>query len=842
MSERSDRGSAKSSPREWQRPLLAALVGTSGVVRLSTSGTSATMLAVWGRTSADAATLGALSLVLGGFELLLGLTLLPRTRRSLAVWVVVGWNCAISVLCAVMPASWNEYFLLGVAPVARIGLPGAPQLVGWTTLLLAWAAWHRTQARSTAAKREPVGVASVGALLCLSQAQCAPPTAVVPSPMPLDIVAFEHGDPRCENLDDLAGLAHVFDGVRVVILGEIHRDGSAYALKTRLVRYLHEVEGFDVLAWESSLLECAALQARLATVDGAAELGAGPGIDPLWAGTPYMEPLFDYVLRARASARPLEIVGLDCKLYPPESRALDREHAGPIASDIGGFIRASFAGARTDAAEIEALASTLEAFVSEVDAATYPTAPGRRDEIRSALSRLAKLATKLETAPPRAFEPSGFLERVLRAAQALEEWSYATSGANGVAASLDGSFTNPRDRFMAETLSWYCDQVYPGRRVIVWTGGFHGLADPNAVRFVAPPSGVSGRLDGMRPFAQLVHEELGSSCYVVNTTSVRGTFGSLANPRTFERPEPWSLEANLDRSGALAGFVDFRSQLEFVAQARPARILGDDDVVVELGRAVDGVLFSRTAFPERPVPLDSTAYPNGARVDATSAFTACRALLASARADLREAGGATFSSTAAATLEMLITESIDRPLTAWSSEDPGSVLDAGPGRVARRYELSPLVPVVEHEPVVLMLESGARASSALAFLSPTVLVGGSADLDGELRFRDAALVQVAGDVIGTVVCDGPIRLSSAGALDGVVVLRRGGRLCFENGLGAGGRIEFEGPGGDLELGGFTPGSALERVRGPAAVVLRRSDLSPGRHRIGSLDVLVRAEG
>src|SRR6266699_3115844 len=55
-----------------------------------------------------------------------------------------------------------------------------------------------------------------------------------------------------DDFGDLEPLRATLKGVRVVMLGEqSHGDGTAFVAKTRLIRFLHERMGFDVLAFES---------------------------------------------------------------------------------------------------------------------------------------------------------------------------------------------------------------------------------------------------------------------------------------------------------------------------------------------------------------------------------------------------------------------------------------------------------------------------------------------------------------------------------------------------------------------------------------------------------------
>ncbi|HEX5720591.1 MAG TPA: hydrolase, partial [Thermoanaerobaculia bacterium] len=69
-------------------------------------------------------------------------------------------------------------------------------------------------------------------------------------------VAVRSVDPADEDFSDLMPLVQVLGKARVVQLGEAtHGDGATFLAKGRLIRFLHQVMGFDVLAWESGIFD-----------------------------------------------------------------------------------------------------------------------------------------------------------------------------------------------------------------------------------------------------------------------------------------------------------------------------------------------------------------------------------------------------------------------------------------------------------------------------------------------------------------------------------------------------------------------------------------------------------
>ena len=63
-------------------------------------------------------------------------------------------------------------------------------------------------------------------------------------------------DPADIEFSDLQAFAKAVGNVRMVMLGEqSHGCGATFLAKTRVIRFLHEHMGFDVLAFESGLYD-----------------------------------------------------------------------------------------------------------------------------------------------------------------------------------------------------------------------------------------------------------------------------------------------------------------------------------------------------------------------------------------------------------------------------------------------------------------------------------------------------------------------------------------------------------------------------------------------------------
>ena len=329
-------------------------------------------------------------------------------------------------------------------------------------------------------------------------------------------------DPDDVDFEDLRTLKASIGEASVVLLGEQdHGDAPTFLAKTRIIKFLHQQMGFDVLVFESDFYGLS--RSWEYTKAGQAEINAyRHDIYPMWANCFECAELFRYLESTLGTDSELTVAGADPK---PDLKFSEDN----LLVELSGLI-----GEKRLLTDRENKQRFLE--ILEETMINQYNSKATADQKEFFLTMTEEMGEKIEE--------GSFWHQQLKGLRGFVLNAWDPLGSN-----------NHRDTQMADNMMWLINQKFKGRKVIFWGSNSHIFKNFAQTSDYQKRAGSSDTTN----MGTYLHRVLGEKMYVLGFTSHSGQAGRLYGQQfDINPPMPHHFEYWMNGLGASYGFVDFK--------------------------------------------------------------------------------------------------------------------------------------------------------------------------------------------------------------------------------------------------------------------------------------------
>lgn len=355
---------------------------------------------------------------------------------------------------------------------------------------------------------------------------------------------------RSNDFADLKAFGKAIEDYSLVMMGELtHGDGSAFEAKTRLVKYLHQRQGFHAIVWESGLFDCEQMN-RALKGNEPIQTVARQGVFGHWSRSPESLPLFEYARSTVLSKQPLTMAGFDIQ----DSGQASREKYPAFMA----WLTKADALSKTLRSEITTLLKSVrEAEQPATSPETLATAESRlRTTARPLLAACLRHEDRLKKAW--GVSQAEWMKRCLISerdyAQMLSLFERSRQQSDG------GAFIasyNLREKTNADNLLWLARRHFAGKKMAVWAHNDHII---NAFPHTGEVSQRDARPNELDSTGRLLKRSMGNKVYTLGLIGYAGQWAWMGGAaQSYQTPPEGSLESLLHRLAIPHLFLDLRA-------------------------------------------------------------------------------------------------------------------------------------------------------------------------------------------------------------------------------------------------------------------------------------------
>ncbi|HLY02316.1 MAG TPA: erythromycin esterase family protein [Candidatus Cybelea sp.] len=413
----------------------------------------------------------------------------------------------------------------------------------------------------------------------------------------LHAVTVRSISPDDRDFSDLEPLRQAIGSRQIVMLGEeSHGDGATFLAKTRLIEFLHERMGFNVLAFESGFYDMHRAWEDLTS--GTDSLQAiRSGVFGIWTNSQQTQPLWRYIGSQSRTAKPLLLAGIDSQFTSTASTQHFLADFNEVLDDLPQD--SQLVSARTRAASVLASYFAIRG-KGRAGLASFQkeTTIADRALFYIALEKIRARLEKQEYSDPLKAARRDYWVQALASTSKLMEWLWEVDFKNvddDPKAKINYAAFNLRDQQMGENLVWLAHNEFAGQKIIVWAATSHEMRHREY---------FTTEYTGYIPMGDWVNRLMGASVYTIGFTAFEGKAG-VGVPWDIGVAAPGSLESLIHDTGEEYVFLDYR-HLDptgyWLTDPQSCRALGYQATTADWPATMDGLFYINTMTPSTQVP------------------------------------------------------------------------------------------------------------------------------------------------------------------------------------------------------------------------------------------------